>query len=510
MIEVYNETIRDLLLRDGAEAKKLDVRMSSHGNVIPGLSEVELQNLDQAMALMDRGDRNRAVSSHSMNASSSRSHSIVAIRIEGEREDGAPFTAKLHLIDLAGSERVSKTDASGPQLVEAQHINKSLSALGDVISALSSKNSRSHVPFRNSKLTFVLQDSLSGDAKVLMIVAVSPALYNVSETFSSLSFANRCRATELGAAKKSGDSAEVHRLRKSISKMQEAKTASDSSELQRIKQLEDQKQAVLRLEAEKASEVAKVLRMKANLEQLQEQYETQASEFMRLKRTRGRKSEAVTMKEKDQTRQKTAMAKFQREKEDLQRQLSEAQTELGQLRRTVKRLQTEKKLSSNFPSSLPGYPNKTQFSSAGKAPWEEEVHGLLISHESYLLAGTESGKLSSPEVEDIGNRAHAFDWHGGQLDGSPDTAAIHQDVKPTIQRKSTDRFASRTFTGQTLRRPDSVTGVQQRPHSAGSSKPAFGRSKVSSRGDTMAASSPSSLSSSGGKAPSRIRRPPTR
>jgi kinesin family protein C2/C3 len=102
---------------------------------------------------------------------------------------------------LAGSERISKTDATGDRLKEAQNINRSLSALGDVISALGNKKS-THVPFRNSKLTFLLQDSLGGNSKVMMFVNISPVLYNVGETLCSLNFAQRCRNVELGQAKK--------------------------------------------------------------------------------------------------------------------------------------------------------------------------------------------------------------------------------------------------------------------------------------------------------------------
>lgn len=107
----------------------------------------------------------------------------------------------MNLIDLAGSERVSKTDASGDRLKEAQNINKSLSALGDVVNALGDRK-KGHVPYRNSKLTYLLQDSLSGNSKVLMFVNISPVNYNVSETVCSLTFASRCRNTELGQARK--------------------------------------------------------------------------------------------------------------------------------------------------------------------------------------------------------------------------------------------------------------------------------------------------------------------
>ncbi len=151
---------------------------------------------------MKQGQTNRAVGSHDMNDLSSRSHSILTVTCRGRNNlDSATTFGKLHLIDLAGSERISKTDATGDRLKEAQNINKSLSALGDVINALGNKKS-THIPFRNSKLTFLLQDSLGGNSKVLTFVNISPAIYNLGETVCSLNFASRCRSTELGQAKK--------------------------------------------------------------------------------------------------------------------------------------------------------------------------------------------------------------------------------------------------------------------------------------------------------------------
>jgi len=113
---------------------------------------------------------------------------------------GATSRGKLNLVDLAGSERINKSGATGQALKEAQNINKSLSALGDVIAARAAK--QGHIPFRNSTLTYLLQDSLSQDSKTLMIVCISPCLYNAEESFCSLNFASRVRTVELGQVKK--------------------------------------------------------------------------------------------------------------------------------------------------------------------------------------------------------------------------------------------------------------------------------------------------------------------
>ena len=181
------------------------------GTVVVGLTEFEVTSPEQVMSLLQQGQANRAVGSHDMNEHSSRSHSILTLKVTGKNTlQNTSTSGKLHLIDLAGSERVGKTDATGDRLKEAQNINRSLSALGDVIAALGSRSSNgsgsnkgpSHVPFRNSKLTYLLQDSLGGNSKVCMIVNVSPVARNVGETVCSLTFASRCRAVELGNAKR--------------------------------------------------------------------------------------------------------------------------------------------------------------------------------------------------------------------------------------------------------------------------------------------------------------------
>jgi kinesin family protein C2/C3 len=206
MLEIYNETIRDLLINNNNNnnnATKLEIRQTSDGNnSLPGLTEIQLTSIEQVSQLMLIGNNNRAVGSNNINEHSSRSHSIITIICKGKnKKDNSSTFGKLHLIDLAGSERISKTDATGDRLKEAQNINKSLSALGDVINSLCNKKA-THIPYRNSKLTFLLQDSLGGNSKVLMFVNISPAQYNLNETCCSLTFATRCRNTELGLAKR--------------------------------------------------------------------------------------------------------------------------------------------------------------------------------------------------------------------------------------------------------------------------------------------------------------------
>nr|GFA70865.1 kinesin-like protein KIN-14I [Tanacetum cinerariifolium] len=172
MIEIYNEQVRDLLkIRNN----------SQNGFNVPEASLMRVSTTYDVIDLMDLGHKNRVVGATALNDRSSRSH------------------------------RVDKSEVTGDRLKEAQHINRSLSALGDVISSLAQKNA--HVPYRNSKLTQLLQDSLGGQAKTLMFVHISPELDAVGETLSTLKFAERVASVELGAARVNKDSSDVKDLK---------------------------------------------------------------------------------------------------------------------------------------------------------------------------------------------------------------------------------------------------------------------------------------------------------
>ncbi|XP_057252197.1 kinesin-like protein KIN-14I isoform X1 [Beta vulgaris subsp. vulgaris] len=227
MIEIYNEQVRDLLVSDGLN-KRLEIRNSSQNGLnVPEASLVSVSSTSDVIHLMNVGHRNRAVGSTALNDRSSRSHSCLTVHVQGkDLTTGAVLRGCMHLVDLAGSERVDKSEVTGDRLKEAQHINKSLSALGDVIASLAQKNS--HVPYRNSKLTQLLQDSLGGQAKTLMFVHISPEAEAVGETLSTLKFAERVATVELGAARVNKDGADVKELKEQIASLKAALARKDA------------------------------------------------------------------------------------------------------------------------------------------------------------------------------------------------------------------------------------------------------------------------------------------
>ncbi|KAM4597327.1 kinesin-like protein KIFC3 isoform 1-T2 [Fundulus diaphanus] len=203
MVEIYNETLRDLLRENPTD--KLDIKMNPDGSgqlYVPGLTEIVVRSPEDINRVFELGHVNRATACTNLNEHSSRSHALLIITVSGfNSTTGTRTQGRLNLVDLAGSERIGKSGAEGSRLREAQCINKSLSALGDVISALRGRHA--HIPFRNSRLTYLLQDSLSGDSKTLMMVQVSPLPGNMSESVCSLKFAQRVRSVELSASSSS-------------------------------------------------------------------------------------------------------------------------------------------------------------------------------------------------------------------------------------------------------------------------------------------------------------------
>lgn len=203
-VEIYNDTINDLFaFKDNSSMtnryvpkKRIDIRHVNGNTTLTNVEQIDITNLSNVEDILVKAQKYRATHATKENENSSRSHSVFTIFLEGynkltkEHSNGV-----LNLIDLAGSERLSKSQAAGDRLKETQHINKSLSCLGDVIHSLSHSQKPSHIPFRNTKLTYMLQNYLTGEGKTLMFVNVSRKSY--FETLNSLRFSTKVNDTKM-------------------------------------------------------------------------------------------------------------------------------------------------------------------------------------------------------------------------------------------------------------------------------------------------------------------------
>ncbi|XLR58224.1 hypothetical protein S83_008896 [Arachis hypogaea] len=231
MVEIYNEQQIKYCFLD-LHTLGIWNTTQPNGLAVPDASMHSVNSMTDVLELMNIGMTNRATSATALNERSSRSHSVLSIHVRGtDLKTNTLFRGCLHLVDLAGSERVDRSEATGDRLKEAQHINKSLSALGDVIFALAQKSS--HVPYRNSKLTQLLQSSLGGQAKTLMFVQLNPDVASYSGTISTLKFAERVSGVELGAARSNKEGKDVRELMEQVSFLKDAITRKDE-EIERL------------------------------------------------------------------------------------------------------------------------------------------------------------------------------------------------------------------------------------------------------------------------------------
>ncbi|XP_017431173.2 kinesin-like protein KIN-4C [Vigna angularis] len=236
-IEIFKEEVFDLLdpnqsrgdvvstAKSAAPSRvPIQIRETVNGGItLAGVTEAEVKTKEEMSSYLSRGSLARATGSTNMNSQSSRSHAIFTITMEQKSGDDV-LCAKLHLVDLAGSERAKRTGADGMRLKEGIHINKGLLALGNVISALGDERKRKeggHVPYRDSKLTRLLQDSLGGNSKTVMIACVSPADTNAEETLNTLKYANRARNIQNKAViNRDPVGAQMQRMRSQIEQLQ--------------------------------------------------------------------------------------------------------------------------------------------------------------------------------------------------------------------------------------------------------------------------------------------------
>ncbi|NWU65485.1 KIF4 protein, partial [Pterocles burchelli] len=224
-LEIYNEDILDLLCPSRERSSQISIREDpKEGIKIVGLTERNVTCAQDTVCCLEQGNNSRTVASTAMNSQSSRSHAIFTICIDQKKKNdkNTSFHCKLHLVDLAGSERQKKTKAEGDRLKEGININRGLLCLGNVISALGDENKKGgFVPYRDSKLTRLLQDSLGGNSHTLMIACVSPADSNLEETLNTLRYADRARKIKnKPIVNLDPQAAELHHLKQQVQQLQ--------------------------------------------------------------------------------------------------------------------------------------------------------------------------------------------------------------------------------------------------------------------------------------------------
>ncbi|KAF3571509.1 hypothetical protein F2Q69_00062832, partial [Brassica cretica] len=363
VLEVYNEQIRDLLATSPA-SKKLEIKQSFDGSHhVPGLVEAKVENINEVWNVLQTGSNARAVGSNNVNEHSSRSHCMLSIMVKAKNlMNGDCTKSTLWLVDLAGSERLAKTDVQGERLKEAQNINRSLSALGDVIYALATKSS--HIPYRNSKLTHLLQDSLGGDSKTLMFVQISPSEHDVSESLSSLNFATRVRGVELGPARKQVDTGELQKMKAMVEK---ARHESRSKE-ELIKKLEEN---IQNLEGKNKgrdhsyrSLQEKNKELESQLESLHNQSEKQNAQLQEKLKSRDETCTNLQQKVKElecklRERHQSDSAAYQQKVKDLETKLKDSEGNSLVLQQKVK-----------------DYENKLKDSESNSLVWQHKIKEL--------------------------------------------------------------------------------------------------------------------------------------
>lgn len=405
IMEIYNDEVYDLLLsqssaqsRPSSIGKKrtLDIRRSKEGTIeVPGLEKQVVRSLDDVMTLLRKANDNRATASTNMNEHSSRSHMILNVEVASGIEGEPSNNGNLFLVDLAGSERVRKSAVQGQQLKEASHINKSLAALGNVMEALDRK--ASHVPYRDSKLTYLLQDCLGGNSRTMMVVTVCPGSGSFDETQCALQFATRVRRINLGTAQRNVSSKNLEEAVKNLSSelkmLAKAKHRVDS-------QLSSLKRDHLRIQERLQS--SSEARTKSNDEArtmtvLRKNNKEITARWQKEKEMRDQANEDLESCQKEFKRVQTQLLKVQKERDDLTKLKIEKDHELTAITKELRAAKTASSaathrarkaeaLQSRKPSTHSLSYNRTRRSTTTKEPKNnesarQEVLTLLNKHD---------------------------------------------------------------------------------------------------------------------------------
>ena len=335
MLEIYNDECYDLLGSSGAtlaekkaEAQKaggkasLEIRRNKDGRIeVPNLTREPVNGIDDVIELLKKGNANRATAATSLNQSSSRSHMVLLVEVTSGIEGQPGNKGTLFLVDLAGSERVRKSEVDGDHLKEAGHINKSLSALGNVMEALDRK--ASHVPYRDSKLTYLLQDTLGGNSRTMMVVAITPVDFAYDESIHALQFATRVRRIQIGAAQRNVTSKNLEETVKALTAemksltLQKQKTDSQLNSLKRDNGRIQDKLANISAQRKNAQSDSKTL------EVLRKNNNEMANRWQKEKNLREETSEELEKSRKELRKAQQQLAKLNREHDTFADKLAE-------------------------------------------------------------------------------------------------------------------------------------------------------------------------------------------
>ncbi|KAL3803316.1 hypothetical protein ACHAW5_006080 [Stephanodiscus triporus] len=346
MLEIYNDEVYDLLdseLSSGSTGitrkKTLDIRLSAENTVeVPGLVKESVSTVNEVLNVLDRGNSNRATASTNLNEHSSRSHMVLRVEvISGLGE--AINTGTLYLVDLAGSERVRKSEVEGKELKEAQHINKSLSALGNVMEALDRK--ASHIPYRDSKLTYLLQNSLGGNSRTMMVVTVCPHNNSYDETTYALKFATRVRRINLGSAQKNVRAKNLEETVKNlISEMQLLSKAKERSESQLLSLKREKERVEEKLSAASHSRANSKEEMR-NLTILRQANDDITSRWQKERIVREEKAAELGKVQDELQRVQVDLRNLKRDKDSLQRQNELKDGEICKLKKDLQSMKEQ-------------------------------------------------------------------------------------------------------------------------------------------------------------------------
>jgi len=497
MMEIYNEQVKDILVSSKDQTSGgLDIRQAPDGSVsVPDLRKIVVNNLQDVMEVFAHGSSNRATATTSLNEHSSRSHLILLVDITTVTGDAAPVKGKLFLVDLAGSERVGKSGVTGAAMKEAQYINKSLSALGDVMEALDQK--AKHIPYRNSKLTYLLQDCLGGNSRTMMIVTVCPTESNCDETLFALQFATRVRNINLGAARKNVNTKNLEEAIKILkAELKESKKRRQALDDQLTELRREQKRAAEKMSAQLEVKVRSVDDAKKTTEMhLSQLQKTHQDVLVKLQEEKDAKQQVMTELEQTQKSLKKAQEASRetgKDREKLASLLRVKEKEIESFKSQLSLLQQQKGLEASAKIS-------TRDVSASRRPPVPVFSGNRSGSTGRQSIGGGNGD-ESLDSSILGDRSMLND--GGDDDASAESKvkstpnkAVSKLLRPADYKPSPTRTSVETPSGK-----PPLPSRLARPSISGSSKSALSSSGSGSAGG----SSSSSVQSSGTSSSSRL------